>query len=253
MTAIKDIVATIPGWERATVTPLDGGSSARTWLLEQKNQRAVLKADTERREGIFGSRQYEAVVQNRAADAGLAPAVLYATDTVLLTEYVASPFWSAERWFDTRALHRLGKTLRKIHQLPMTGKPFQLVAAAQHYLDQIDQPSDAQLAGFKTIEAIGEPDEAVCCHNDLVVANITGDTTIQFIDWEYAADNTPLFDLATVIEHHNLGEAAITPFLSAYFAGQSVPWQALADQRIVYRELRALWQVATSRSEARGA
>lgn len=248
MIDVHDIVKTIPGWEEASANPLGGGSSRRSWLLELDGRKAVLKADPGVRSGVFGTRQYEAEVQHRAAAAGLAPQVLYATDTVLLSAYVDSTVWTEATFADADRLRRLGRAIKRVHELPSTGRPINLIGAAHSYLDVIEEPSDALIAGCRIIESIGEPRDTVCGHNDVVFGNILGTTSIQLVDWEFAADNSPLFDLATVIEHHSLDEELAAILLEAYFVGRDIPWQALVDQRIVYRELFALWQAATSRS-----
>ena len=45
------------------------------------------------------------------------------------------------------------------------------------------------------VDAVPPPRAPCCCHNDLVVGNIIAAPEIRFLDWEYACDNDPFFDL----------------------------------------------------------
>ena len=81
-----------------------------------------------------------------------------------------------------------------------------------------------------------------CCHNDLVVANIINAPETRFLDWEYACDNDPLFDLATVTAHHELTSRQRDTLLDAYFDGDGRRWRSQLDcQAEVYEALLYLW------------
>jgi thiamine kinase-like enzyme len=86
-----------------------------------------------------------------------------------------------------------------------------------------------------------------CCHNDLVAANIIATPELRFLDWEYACDNDPLFDFATVVAHHNLSSARMDYLLNAYFNGDGQRWREhLARQTKLYEALLWLWEAARS-------
>ncbi len=81
-----------------------------------------------------------------------------------------------------------------------------------------------------------------CCHNDLVAENIVTARGVVFLDFEYACDNDPLFDLAVVAEHHRLSDSAEERLLTAYFGAEAPEKrEELAAQRRVYAALSWLW------------
>ncbi len=65
---------------------------------------------------------------------------------------------------------------------------------------------------------------------------------LKLIDWEYATDNDPFFDLATVIEHHQLSDDHARLLLDTYLDGDSLRWRShLVGQRKLYLALLCLW------------
>ena len=84
-----------------------------------------------------------------------------------------------------------------------------------------------------------------CCHNDLVAENIVDASGLHFLDWEYACDNDPRFDLAVVIAHHDLTESQQARLLAAYHGGDGSQYrQELEPFLAGYEALRWLWEVA---------
>ena len=244
----------LAGWEDAACELLHGGLSNRTWLLQKDNQRAVLKIDEHAREAPLNTRAQEAIIQTAAADAGLANAVLFEGDGLLLTAYAEGEVWSVASFEEDRSLGLLARALRRVHALPPTGRKFDAARAARRYTSAIE--FDAGLVaqcvdivngvdGVDGVDSVGSPRELRLCHNDLVAENILATPEIRFLDWEYSCDNDPLFDLATVVEHHGLDERQATQLLDAYFDGDGdAQFVALREQQHLYRALLWLWLAA---------
>ena len=239
-------LARIPGWEAGCCTPLDGGETNTTWLVENNGQKAVLKVDPAPRQAPFNGRVEEARIQGLAAAAGLANAVLYADDTVLLTDYVEGRVWTKAGFDDSVALEALARALRQLHALPLTGRTFDALGAARAYAGEISDGDPEMIAhSLRIIEAMPRPRNLCCCHNDLVAANIISAPDIRFLDWEYACDNDPFFDLATIVAHHQLSTRQAEVLLDAYFDGDGERWQPqlVASER-PYDALNWLWRKA---------
>lgn len=242
----EEVLASIPGWEQASWRPLEGSRLGNAWLVEVDGTRGVLKIDAEVRRAPLNDRLEEARIQSRAADAGVANRVLHASRTVLLTEYVEGDVWR-RRDFDSDAqLDRLAQALKRVHALPLTGRLFDAVAAADAYVAKIGDADSLVAERFHAaIRAAPAGHNRCCCHNDLVAANILGADGVRLLDWEYACDNDPLFDLATIVAHHRLATRQANRLLDSYFDGDGERWRKrLADQEIVYDALTWLWRTA---------
>ncbi|MBT8092612.1 MAG: phosphotransferase family protein [Gammaproteobacteria bacterium] len=248
----NDASSRLPGWQGASWKQLDGGLSNRTWLLEKDGSKAVLKIDEATRQPPFNTREQEAVIQSAAAEHGLANSVLHAGDGLYLTEYVEGSVWSASSFSVSDNIESLAAALRRLHFLPPTGRRFDSRSAAAQYAASIDADRSEVERCMNIVEGLSEPPHRCCCHNDLVAENILSMPDIRFLDWEYACDNDPLFDLATIVEHHQLQEPHVTDLLDAYFDGDGERWRArLAEQRRHYAALLWLWLAAQPESTGR--
>jgi len=242
----EEALLTVPGWEGAAYCELSGGLSNRTYLVESGDARAVLKIDDCLRSPPFNTRKTEAQIQTLAADKGLAARVLYVSDTVYMTEYLEGIIWSGECLEDNTNLDVLAAGLKKLHALPLTGRTFDAIGAARDYTRQIDGADPGLVSSFlRKIETGPMPHNLCCCHNDLVAANIINTPETRFLDWEYACDNDPFFDLATVVAHHDLTAEQSDYLLDAYFDGDGERWrEQLAREASVYEALLWLWEAA---------
>lgn len=248
-----DVLAQIPGWEDAICTELEGGLTNSVWKLSVDGRSAVLKMDEQPRKLPFSCRHDEAVIQSTAAYAGIAPKVILAEAGFILSDFVDGTVWSADHLVDFKNLTQLGCALRHVHDLPLTGRAFDPLRAATRYIEMI-AVADARVVHRckRIIEARRVPQKPSCCHNDLVAENLLTPHCAQrskllFLDWEFACDNTPYFDLATVIEHHELDSAQVTCLLDAYFdGGVKAHIDALERQRSLYLALLYLWMAARS-------
>ena len=225
---------------------LAGGLSNQTWLVVAGGRRAVLKIDEHPRSAPFNTRVAEAQVQTQAAQAGLASAVLFTSDTVYMTEYVDGVVWSSASLDDDENLDHLAAALKKLHALPLTGRKFDAIGAAHDYASSItDADPDKVRDSLQIIESMPLSNNICCCHNDLVAANIIATPELRFLDWEYACDNDPLFDLATVVAHHRLPAERSDYLLNAYFDGNGEQWREPLERQIdIYEALLWLWETS---------
>ena len=236
------VLAQIPGWEEATVTELSGGLTNQTWRVTSEDGEGVLKIDAGPRAAPFNSRCDEANVQNIAARAGLAPKVLYADSGVYFTEYVEGVVWTRDHLDTEGNLELIAAALKRTHSLQLTGRSFDAIVAAKRYIEKTRLDAVVVEKCTEIIGSMRLPQNLCCCHNDLVAANLITTPALMFLDWEYACDNDPFFDLATIIEHHELSDSQVTRLLNAYWEGDARRWRAhLEQQRKLYLALLCLW------------
>ena len=240
------VLSSIPGWQDATYRELAGGLTNRTYLVESDGKRGVLKIDGVPRSSPYNSRVEEARVQKQAASVQLAGDVIYAEDTIYLAEFVEGKTWTRDDFEVDQNLVDLSKALQRLHSLPLTGRSFDARAAAHDYRQRIQEADPVLVEQFVTvIESMQPPKNLCCCHNDLVAANIISTPEVRLLDWEYACDNDPLFDLATIVAHHELTNRQAELLLDTYFGGDGTRWRRyLADQERLYDALRWLWTAA---------
>ena len=241
--SVSSVLAAIPGWEGAEYEELSGGLTNRTYLVDSGHQRAVLKIDEGPRSPPHNSREQEAEVQRTAAEHGLAGPVILARDDVYMTEYLEGEVWTRDALADDGNLVRLATALRKLHSLPLTGRNFDARQAARLYAKNVPA-RDLEFARdcLDVIDAMPRLQNVCCCHNDLVVGNVIATPDIRFLDWEYACDNDPFFDLATVVAHHQLSADRAKVLLDAYFDGDGRRWQSHMTTMVqFYNALLWLW------------
>jgi thiamine kinase-like enzyme len=245
---VRNALAHIPGWENAAYSELRGGLTNQCWLIGVDDRKAVLKIDAAARAEPFSSRASEANIQTRAAEQGLANNIIYVSNTILMTEYIEGVVWSAGCLDADENLLKLAAAMRKLHSLPLTGKVFDAIGAAQIYANQIRGGDTGKIRDcLAKVETMPLPHNLCCCHNDLVAANIIYVPEVRFLDWEYACDNDPFFDIATVVAHHDLPAGRAEFLLNAYFDGDGERWRSqLERQTEFYDALHWLWDAAQS-------
>lgn len=245
-----EVIGRLPEWRGANVTELAGGLTNRAWLLVKDDRRAVLKIDDAPRGAPYGSRREEAIVQAAAASAGLANRVLFVDEQVYLTQFVEGTVWNPSCLDEKGKLEQLAASLRRLHALPPTGRTFDAIGAANRYRASLVNPNEELVSRCDhIIRSVRLPKQLCCCHNDLVAGNIITTPALRFIDWEYACDNDPLFDLATIVAEHELDAIHACALLDAYFDGDGARWRSrLADQQQLYLALSYLWLASRSGS-----
>ena len=247
-TSPATVLERIPGWRGASWSELPGGLTNRTLLVEKDGRRAVLKIDPAPRRPPYNSRQAEARIQQRAAAAGRATGVLYVEDTVLRCEWGEGEVWASAHFDVDENLGRVAAALREIHALPLAGKTFDAAAAARLYAGSLDASMSGEAKRhLAIIESAPGPMNLCCCHNDLVAENIISTPRVRFLDWEYACDTDPLFDLAVVVAHHGLSDRQSGVLLDNYFDGEGSPWREPLEMQLrLYDALHWLWATANA-------
>jgi thiamine kinase-like enzyme len=242
----EDILAETAGWEAGVCTKLAGGLTNETWRVDCHGRCGVLKIDEGERELPFSTRRDEARAQTAAAEADLAPAVIMAREGMYFTDYVEGTVWGSQVFDNEDNLVLLAAALKRLHALPLTGRSFDATTAATRYVEDVDGLSSNVIDHCTTIiSSMRQPQNLCCCHNDLVAENLIATPDLMFLDWEYACDNDPFFDLATIVEHHELGDSQVEVILNAYFEGDGLRWrESLARQRKLYLSLLCLWMAS---------
>lgn len=251
-----DALTTIPGWEAASaqITELKGGLTNRTYHVRSGEKECALRISAVHTSMVLPHRSYELAILDQASKAGVAPGVVYADveKGILLTEYLPGPVWQATDLENPKAIETLVDILRRVHALPLCGSQTDLKSSATKYAEALQKSGGLHDFASRCVDIINSVpvrDQLVCCHNDVVAGNIIGSTEVKLIDWEYAGDNDPLFDLASIIGYHNFDRGRAQHLLSAYAGGADAQLQeCLAEQLRLFDALQWLWLATMTRN-----
>ena len=233
-----------PDWAPARIEELSGGLSHRSWRLTTPDRSGVLKLDAAPRDWPGNSRAEEAGIQQAAARAGLAASVYWHSAQGILTEWIDGPVLGAATLRVEHVLRDVGAALRRLHALPPSQRRFDFGRWAAHYRELLGTSGHLDQAACTAcdwLESVSLPGPFVLSHNDLVPANITAGAGIRFLDWEYAANNSWLFDLAAVHVEAALDADATAVLFAGYSDNAQVPGE-FADAVVAYRHLVRLWE-----------
>ena len=244
-----DALTRVPDWDGnlASWRELKGGLTNRSYLVEKGSDSFVLRLDAAHTNVFNLDRISEMEIVARAAAAGLAPELVFADvdSGILLYRYIPGQVWDVAELDDDRNLEALTDLLRRVHELPVSGIRFDPIAVADRYTRNLE--SRPGLHDFACrceviIAAVPVCAEFRCCHNDVVAANVIADPDLKLLDWEYACDNDPMFDLASMIGFHNLQSDRQSVLLSAYAGGKdSALEERLGIQIRLYDAIQWLW------------
>ncbi len=244
-----EALSRVPGWDgdAARWRQLGGGLTNRSYLVEHGTDSFVLRLDAAHTSVFNLDRVSEMDIVARAAAAGLAPELVFADvdSGILLCRYIPGQAWDDSKLDDDRNLQALADLLRRVHDLPSSDNKFDPIAVAGRYTQNLESRPGLHAFANRCEEIIaGMPvcAEFRCCHNDVVAANVIADPGLKLLDWEYACDNDPMFDLASLIGFHNLKPDRQSVLLDAYAGGKDAGLaERLEIQIRLYDVIQWLW------------
>ncbi|WP_378944728.1 phosphotransferase [Mesorhizobium sp. ANAO-SY3R2] len=231
MTTSEDRVRALPLWNGAvTISPLKGGISNESWLVEDRNGRHVVRFGKDYPfHHVFRDR--EVMVARAAYEAGFAPKLHYAEPGVMVTEFLGAKTYDAD---DVRAnATRIARLIRRFHdEMPrhVSGAGFMFWAfhVIRDYARTLQAGNSRMtaelpryLATADRLERAQAPLPIIFSHNDLLPANLLDDgKRLWLIDFEYAGFSTPMFDLAGAASNAGMTAEESEELLRVYFGGE---------------------------------
>lgn len=230
-----------------TCTELAGGLTNRIYRVEREDQKCILRLDANHTYLYDFDRRLELSILEQAADRDLAPEAIFSdVDAgILLSTFIPGRTWEVSDLDDTTNLEALSALLHEVHALPACGSVFDASRVARRYVENLTSHDDLQDFGVRCQEIIDDIEKSgvtCCCHNDLIVENVISGSRLMLLDWEYACDNDPLFDLATLISYHDLSDKKAQDLLSAYAGSTNPAMKELLDEQVrLYDAIQWLW------------
>jgi aminoglycoside phosphotransferase (APT) family kinase protein len=212
------LLAHVPGCEDGEAPYsqelIGGGRVNRAFLVRTRRGRFVVRLNESSAVDPGLDRERELALHGAAAQAGIAPDVIYAAPdrSCLITGFVEGRLWTPHYFSRMRDLRSLGARLKTLHSLaPPRIERFDMMAAARHYADHIirqDPPEAVRLQalldrGAEAFERSMPAKRPPCIvHCDLHHGNVLTADRVYFIDWEYAQVTDPLVDLACIMAYY---------------------------------------------------
>ena len=212
-----------------TITRVAAGlSGAGVYRVEAPGRTFVLKVSSEDAPLAEWSRTVH--IQQLAGNAGLTPRVIHVDETrrAVVSDFVVDRSFPAF-FMDPRtreaALALLGRTLRRLHELPLPpetelkdAREF-LVATWSELATNIALPAFVGEAVQRVLaeEAPASERALVLSHNDVNPSNLVYDgENLLLVDWETAGLNDPFYDLAAISVFARMDEETCQRLLAAY-------------------------------------
>ena len=239
--------ASLRGGETTITRVAAGLSGAGVYRVEAAGRTFVLKvaAATE----PMDEWRRRAGIQERAAQAGLAPAIVHIDETrrALVSAFVVDrslPMLFGNPATRARAVGELGGMLRRVHDLPLAPE-----AGARDLRQLLAEVWAGVRAGFAVPAFAGDvvgrvlaepppPSERplVTSHNDVNPTNLVWDgERLLLVDWDAAGPNEPFYDLAAIAVFFRMDDETCKALLAAHdgAAPATLPARFAYDRRFV--------------------
>jgi thiamine kinase-like enzyme len=259
---VQNALARIPRFARSVLGSASierlAGLTNRNYKVAIGDERFVLRIPGEGTSEYI-DRRNEGVAARIAAEAGVNAEVLFfdESDGLMLTRFVdGAATMNGERFRDLGAVARAATAFRRMHDCGKSfATTFDLFQKMDEYLDYL-RTKDARIPdGYSDVQKEAESVRAALnarpaalrpCHCDPLAENFldTGER-IFIIDWEYAGNNDPMWDLGDVSVEAGFGPEQDAALAEAYFGGR--PPAAQVGRMVMYKAmcdlLWTLWGV----------
>jgi thiamine kinase-like enzyme len=215
------------------VTRLDGGLTNVNVRVTTPDLDVVVRISSEDSTMLAIDREAEYLNSRAAAEAGASPRVVeYLGEYhLLVVTYIDGKTLGPEDLRDSANLSRVAEVCRRLHRGPRFVSEFDMFEVQQTYLTTV-QNSGFRLPGryldlMPQVEQIqraltARPLATVPCNNDLLAANFIDDgERLWVIDFEYAGNNDPCFELGNIWSESNLSLAQLDELVAEYFGHES--------------------------------
>ena len=236
MISIEEVVQKIGDWQgrHVSIHPLSGGLTNTNFRVEVDGQPFFVRIPGASTELLAIDRQNEYYNSKAAAEAGVAPRVLYylPEDEVMVLEYLQAETMSNAVLNLPGAPARIAEAIKRLHCGPRFLKDFNMFRLTEFYLDTVKQHDiripDGYYDRLPSVEKIekallAHPLPTVPCNNDLLAENYMDDgRQIWVIDFEYSGNNDPCFELGNTSQELQYDEPRLVELCEAYFGRAAV-------------------------------
>ncbi|WP_164479093.1 choline/ethanolamine kinase family protein [Nakamurella antarctica] len=217
-----------PGRE---ISPLPGGLTNQNYRVTTRNASYVARVSSPQTELLSIDRQSEYENSKAAAAADVAPEVVgyLPGQGLLVIRWIEGHTLTDADIGRPEMLARIANACQRLHAGPRFTGTFDMFSLQRSYLQLVQHRGfrlpDRYMEFTPHVNRIWQslnarPVATVPCHNDLLAANFIDDgTKLWLIDYEYAGNNDPCFELGNIWSEANLDEASLIQLVTDYFGG----------------------------------
>ena len=257
--AALDRIPLFEGVDRGAITTERlGGLTNRNYKIASPAGTYVLRLAGEGT-GEYIDRKVEEHNARVAAEAGVNAEVMFfdaAAGTMLCRYIEDSLTMDAETFKDLGRVRRAGVAFRRLHDCGKAFETrFELFAMIDDYLGHIGRLDAPLPDGYTGVQKEAEAVRAALarhdlplspCHCDPLAENFldTG-TRVYIIDYEYAGNNDPMWDLGDLSVEAGFGPEQDAALMEAYFGGEApaFAWGRMVIYKAMCDLLWTLWGV----------
>jgi thiamine kinase-like enzyme len=231
MAVIDEVVAKISDWKgrNVSVYPLSGGLTNTNFKVEVDGVSYFVRIPGESTELLAIDRNNEYYNTKAAAEAGVAPKVLYHLPdyNVMVIEFLIGKTMSKDSLNEKGMPARMAHAIKKLNQGPRFLTDFNMFRLMEYYLRLCKERAilipDGYLERLPMVAQIEralnvKPLATVPCNNDLLAENYIDDgRQLWLIDYEYSGNNDPTFELGNTCQEMQFSDGQINEVCEAYF------------------------------------
>lgn len=161
---------------------------------------------------------------------------------IRITKYVES--LNFKNYQENDKYEKVIKVLKKLHDEKIkTGINFNIIDQYKQFISKIEKP----LINYQKYQNIFNElkyinNDKILCHNDLVEGNILfAKNKTYLIDFEYAKDNDPLFDLMSLITENKINDEKIREIIYLHYFGKEINLKTRKELLIYENIHNLLW------------
>lgn len=228
---------------------IETGLTNDNYIVTLKNDKVVIRIPRKENAGLFDYALEDKILK-LVANLNLEPPLLYYNK---LTGVKCSRYIENVDTFEPKYIKRAAKLIKTLHDANLSsGKPFDIKHTFNMYKKRIKKPIYDTSFAHHYIDDLNLENIRLC-HNDLVQGNLLfSDTKDYLIDFEYAGDNDPYFDIMSFItENDIINHTHRQIFYKEYFGDLPSPSQKsrLDHFEIVHHVLWCEWAMMMYESQ----
>ncbi len=226
--AILDHLASVR-YEPREVSFLEGGLTNINVHVKTVDLDVVVRISNEDSTMLSIDREAEYLNSRAAAASGASPRVVEFVPEhhLLVVDFITGTTYTPSDVADPTKLRRIADAVRTLHNGPRFVSEFDMFDVQQAYLKTVQQrgyrlpdrylefvPQIDRMRKALSVIEVG----TVPCNNDLLAANFIDDgERVWIIDFEYAGNNDPCFELGNIWSESTLDPPLLDELVTAYF------------------------------------